>query len=47
MCPFCLSSLAWILLGGGAGSTTLAALIVGAQLRRTEKEENDGRDHQH
>ena len=46
MCPLCLSSLAWIVLGGGAGSGTIAALIVGARLRRP-KEEDDESDHQH
>jgi len=42
MCPLCLSSLVWIALGGGAGSGTLAALIVGARARKA-KEENNGR----
>ncbi len=41
MCPFCLSSLAWIALGGGAGSGTLAALIIGARRRNMKDDDHE------
>jgi hypothetical protein len=40
MCPICLSTLGWIAVGGGAGSGTLAALLVGLKHRKS-KEVND------
>jgi hypothetical protein len=42
MCPICLSTIGWIAIGGGAGSGTLAALLVALKLRNP-KEQNDGR----
>jgi len=39
MCPLCLSTLAWIALGGGAGSGSLAAFIVA--VRGYKSKDND------
>lgn len=40
MCPFCLSALGWIALGGGTGSGAIAAMIIGVKRRKTKEEEN-------
>jgi len=40
MCPICLSTFGWIAVGGGVGSGTLAAMIVGFK-RRKSKDRDD------
>jgi hypothetical protein len=41
MCPVCLSTAAWIVLGGGTGTGALAGLILAVRHRKPKEEPND------
>ena len=45
MCPLCLSTLAWIALGGGAGSGSLAALIVAVRGYKSKENAHERPSH--
>jgi hypothetical protein len=41
MCPLCLSTMAWLALGGGAGGS-LAAVLVGLRLKGSDDGDDGG-----
>jgi mevalonate pyrophosphate decarboxylase len=43
MCPFCLSTVAWLALGGGSSAAGLAALFTAIKLKGNDHGDDRGR----